>query len=190
MRTLYRRRDIVDINRIGHRSARDADLPYIFAPLKVHSAFDVAESCDRDPLRTHKINRSVAEFELADLNPEVPRHGIFDRPAFFKWGFAWRQGITLNRRFGYFGRGRGDRLPSGSVARHGCPLAPIDGGYPEFRSAQHDLAHDQFPTQKRQVLASDPEVLSLQNREINRRILDAHILEVEAVPGCEGDPKD
>src|SRR5215469_965473 len=78
MRTLYRRRDIVDINRIGHRSARDADLPDIFAPLKVHSAFDVAESCDRDPLRTHKINRSVAEFELADLNPEVPRHGIFD----------------------------------------------------------------------------------------------------------------
>jgi len=96
----------------------------------------------------------------------------------------------MTRRLAYFGIGGKNRFYGGGVAgRPRRRLCTLDGRDAEFRSAENDLAHDQFPPQKWQELALDPKVPSFQNREIDRRILDAHILKVEAIPGCEGDSK-
>ena len=78
----------------------------------------------------------------------------------------------------------------GISSRRGLWLHAVDVRDSNFRPVQINLAHDQFPPQKRQEFALDPEVPSFQNWVIDRGILDAHILQMKPVPRCECDSKD
>ena len=63
------------------------------------------------------------------------------------------------------------------------------GRDPDFRAIQKHFADNQFTPQKGQIVASDPKVLRFQQRIINRRILDRHVLQMKTVPGSKADPK-
>ena len=54
---------------------------------------------------------------------------------------------------------------------------------------QKDLAHDQFASQQRHIIALDPEVLRFQQRVIDRRILDRHVLKMKTGPWGKADAK-